>query len=39
MANAGFFKPVANHTAQYPYDPSENFTANMHYLFQVDECS
>lgn len=32
LANAGFFKPVANHTAQYPFDPSANYTAQIQHL-------
>jgi hypothetical protein len=39
LSNAGYFKAEANHTAQFPYDPSANFTANMRYLAAMQNTS
>ena len=39
MPNAGFFKPVGNHTPGYPNDNSANFTANMAHLYSMQNCS
>lgn len=39
LSNAGFFKPVADHPAQYPYDPSANFTAQIEHTFAMQNAT